>query len=898
MTATTGHARSVTDTREADVAGTRSTVTVTAAGISLDGDEEVLLCASLFPFRIPREEWQERLDGVRASGYRVIDVYLPWNFHELAPGEWDFSGRRDVATFLDLAHETGLAVIARPGPYICSEWDGGALPAWLGLDESLRIRDFDDRFLAHVQQWFDRALPIISARQADRGGAIIAVQIENELDFFDSADRHGYLTALRDMAIDADITVPLIACAGQGDMASATGGVDGVVPTFNFYPDDDAADIESLVRSYTSMLAERGLPLLVTETNRVHRTLRRLLVSGAKLIAPYLQASGYNFGYTPSVGNWGDPGGFMSHDYDFDGFMSPTGRVRAEHTDARVLAALVRAFGPPLARAEAEEAAGAYRTDAPTSSSPSRLVFDDGTTLLGIPNLGEDRADVVLAGHRGLPEITIEQAPSTCLLVTRDLPLARFGLAGTLALATADLVGADPSGITLTARDASAVAFATADPSGTAATSVGQLVPAGPGVVLAKIPAPAPGSPVTGALTLGSVSWHVTVWYPDDLPDAGASASGSATPSATDSGSAPSVVLTSAEVLDLATRNGRIETHRHAPSSESLGVYRGRMHYSADVSAIKTLVIEGASDIVDLALDGGSLPTIARFGATELVPTDGAGRLDATVETWGHANFDDARLPALRLGSLRGIGRVWSVVEQWEVDGMWTVGGADQWAGEPAPLVVLGGWSSTRVGVQVTYRRRLPVDGVHHHALRFATVPGAITVDVDGKTNVVSTEDPWLHLGPGEGREIAVTFAHQPDAFAGVSLFRLAELRGWDVEAQNDDAIVALASADAQRVAMALPLQLKPGEEVWLDIAVPQGEVSLRFDGTHVRVSVFGSGELLGRVWLNDPARPRFTGGDAHRIVLPASWNAGSVRLLVHGTAGDEAPELTAVLVD
>src|SRR6478609_790296 len=91
---------------------TTSVVRLTPAGLSRNGQDEVLLCASLFPFRIPREEWKERLQAVRDSGYQVIDVYLPWNFHEVAPGEWDFRGRRDVGLFLDLAHETGLAVIA------------------------------------------------------------------------------------------------------------------------------------------------------------------------------------------------------------------------------------------------------------------------------------------------------------------------------------------------------------------------------------------------------------------------------------------------------------------------------------------------------------------------------------------------------------------------------------------------------------------------------------------------------------------------------------------------------------------------------------------------------------------------------------------------------------------
>ena len=40
--------------------GTTSVVRVTPAGLSRHGRDEVLLCASLFPFRIPREEWKQR----------------------------------------------------------------------------------------------------------------------------------------------------------------------------------------------------------------------------------------------------------------------------------------------------------------------------------------------------------------------------------------------------------------------------------------------------------------------------------------------------------------------------------------------------------------------------------------------------------------------------------------------------------------------------------------------------------------------------------------------------------------------------------------------------------------------------------------------------------------------
>ncbi|CAM5653953.1 hypothetical protein SALBM311S_02462 [Streptomyces alboniger] len=258
-------------------------VELDARGIRTEGGPRVVLCASLFYFRLPREQWRARLEQVRASGYTCVDVYLPWNFHETAPGHWSFEGRRDVAVFLDLAQEVGLYVIARPGPYICSEWDGGALPAWLGLDPDLRVRQHEPRFLAQVTAWFDQVLPLLARRQYPADGPVIMVQLENELDFFDCADRPAYLTDLRDQAIRHGITVPLIACAGQGDIEGATGNVPGVVPACNFYPDDDSPHIEPEVRRYAEVLAERDLPLLITETNRRHRTLRRLLASGASL---------------------------------------------------------------------------------------------------------------------------------------------------------------------------------------------------------------------------------------------------------------------------------------------------------------------------------------------------------------------------------------------------------------------------------------------------------------------------------------------------------------------------------------------------------------------------------------------------------------------------------------
>ncbi|WP_197034734.1 beta-galactosidase [Glycomyces sp. NRRL B-16210] len=842
------------------------TVGLGASGFVLDGREEALLCASLFYFRLPREVWEARLAQVRATGYRAIDVYLPWNFHETSPGVWDFEGRRDVGAFLDLAREAGLAVIARPGPYICSEWDGGALPAWLGLEAGLRLRQAEPRFLAQVGRWFDRAMPILAERQWDRGGSVVAVQLENELDFFDTHDRHAYVSALRDMAVGHGVEVPLIACAGQGDLVGATGGVEGVVPAFNFYPDDRSPFVEAEVRRYADLVAERGLPLLVTETNRRHTTLRRLLASGATLLAPYLQASGVDLGYTPSVGNWGDPGGFMTHDYDFGGYLSPVGEARPETDEARVLAAFARTLGPALARATTRAAEGIAEVAAATSDSPSQLVLEGGGTVTGVPNLGEEpgAAAVTVAG---LGEVRFALAPFSCALVLRDLPLAGFGLPGTLRFSSADLVGAGEGGLEFASRTASVVALG------------------GDGAAAAvELEAPEPGAPVRATVRSGADAWDLVVRHPADV-DAPPSA-----PAATGEPEA----LTGAVRLDLATRSGEASSHELAPVSEAVGVHRGRTHYATSLEEERELLIEGAADIVDLAFDGRALPSLVPYGASVLVPVEG-GRFAATVETWGHANFDDARLPGLAIGSLRGLGRVWSVTAREDVTALWTVEGDEQWAGDPAPVRSLGGWSSTRIGRPATYRRALPVDGVHHHALHLNGLERPCEVNVDGSARVVSPHDPWVHLAPGEGRDVAVTLPHWPITQGGADLLRLASVRDWTVEPQPDHAIIALAQRESGGERVELPVEVAPGEEIWLDVAVPSGGRSLRFEGAQVRVSAFAGGELLGRVWTDDAARPRFTGGDPGRLWLPGAWNTGAIRLLVRGTAGGARPRLTRV---
>ncbi|TCC57559.1 beta-galactosidase [Kribbella pittospori] len=808
-----------------------SSVELDARGIRIDGEPRVVLCASLFYFRLPREQWRARLDQVRASGYTCIDVYLPWNFHELAPGRWSFAGRRDVATFLDLAYDAGLHVIARPGPYICSEWDGGALPAWLGLDPSLRIRDNQPGFLAAVTSWFDQVLPILAARQHGAGGSVIMVQLENELDFFDCEDRPGYITALRDQAVAHGITVPLIACAGQGDLFGATGNVADVVPACNFYPNDDSPDIEPEVRRYADLLADRGLPLLITETNRRHRTLRRLLASGASLLAPYLQASGWDFGYTPSSGNWGKPGNFMSHGYDFGGYVSSTGVERPEYAEAQVLGRVLDALGSRLALAM-PGAPVEVAADFPTSSAPGALDLDGGGRLVAVPNLGRSDGRAVVNG------VSVAVAADSCPLMLVDLPLG----GRTLTLASADVVElGDDSLVFCSAVPVTVVIGNSSVEVAVGSTEVVDSVSVTVQPRAEVVPAENPLS-----LEVSEVRRRTTV-----APETPAGA------------------------------------HELAPTLESLGVYRGRGIYTTTAELTNELLLVGAADIVDLSI-GGRLHTFAGFGATRRIDVRGlSGEIRATVEIWGHGNFDDARLPALRLGALRGLGSLWTVVRTEDISALWTVEG--HWAGDPAPTRVLTGWSSTRVGTPVTYTRRISAEITTALHLHGAHVPVAVSVD-DGEPTTVHAENPWMLL-PAGTKQISVTVPHDPSGERlRAELLSLEPVTGWTCAVQDDELLTAFAGRGGPGQDVVLPLAVKPGEEAWLDVDLPATESGylLRPEGVQVRVTAWSSGECIGRVWTGE--RPAFAGGDPDVLWIPPAW--AGLTLLVTGMAGPAEPEL------
>ena len=69
--------------------------------------------------------------------------------------------------------------ILRPGPFVCSEWDFGGLPAWLHDDPGMALRQSNPAFLQACARYLDAVIKQVADLQINKGGPIILMQNRN-----------------------------------------------------------------------------------------------------------------------------------------------------------------------------------------------------------------------------------------------------------------------------------------------------------------------------------------------------------------------------------------------------------------------------------------------------------------------------------------------------------------------------------------------------------------------------------------------------------------------------------------------------------------------------------------------------------------------------------------------
>ncbi|XP_051560701.1 beta-galactosidase [Myxocyprinus asiaticus] len=298
-----------------------------------DGEPFRYISGSIHYSRIPRVYWKDRLLKMYMAGLNAIQTYVPWNFHEPVPGQYDFSGDRDLEHFLQLCQDIGLLVIMRPGPYICAEWDMGGLPAWLLKKKDIVLRSSDPDYIAAVDKWMGKLLPIINRYLYQNGGPIITVQVENEYGSYFACD-YNYMRNLSKLfRSHLGEEVVLFTTDGAGVGYLKCGSLQGIYATVDFGPGSNVtAAFEAqrhaephgpLVNSefYTGWLDHWGQRHSVVPTAAVIKTLNEILEMGAN-VNLYLFIGGTNFGYWNGANS---PFAPQPTSYDYDAPLTEAG---------------------------------------------------------------------------------------------------------------------------------------------------------------------------------------------------------------------------------------------------------------------------------------------------------------------------------------------------------------------------------------------------------------------------------------------------------------------------------------------------------------------------------------------------------------------------------------------
>lgn len=183
--------------------GVRHRVALDRYSLLVDGRRLALWAGEMHPFRLPSPSlWRDVLQKMRAYGHNAVSVRLAWNQHSPAPGEYDFTGVRDLDLFLRTAAEAQLYVVLHPGPYIGADVDAGGLPGWLTAAEG-RARTTDAAYLRHADEWLTRVDAVVARHQFTRGtGTVLLYRVD--------APRRADLTHVREKVRADGIDVPLL----------------------------------------------------------------------------------------------------------------------------------------------------------------------------------------------------------------------------------------------------------------------------------------------------------------------------------------------------------------------------------------------------------------------------------------------------------------------------------------------------------------------------------------------------------------------------------------------------------------------------------------------------------------------------------------------------------------
>ncbi len=180
--------------------------------------------------RIPADEWAEEVHKMKEGGVTIIATYVFWNHVEEQEGVFNWSGQRDLRSFLEVCKNEEMPVILRIGPFCHGEVRNGGIPDWM-FHKGCKLRSLDKTFLSYVDKLYRQIFSQTIGLQWKDGGPLLACQFDNE--YRGSGD---YLMALKKIALKIGFDLPFYTRTGWPQLSKPV-PFGEMIPLYGDYAD-------------------------------------------------------------------------------------------------------------------------------------------------------------------------------------------------------------------------------------------------------------------------------------------------------------------------------------------------------------------------------------------------------------------------------------------------------------------------------------------------------------------------------------------------------------------------------------------------------------------------------------------------------------------------------------
>jgi len=336
--------------------------------MTIGGKPVVPVMGEIHFSRVPKDQWEDAILKMKANGINIIAFYCIWIYHEEIEGQFDWSGNKDIRSFIKLCQKHNMLVYPRIGPWAHGEVRNGGTPDWILKKKFLVDRSNDPVYQSYVDRYFKQLAGQMHGLMYKDGGPIIGVQLENE---YSRGKEH--ILWLKKTAQKDGIDVPLYTVTGW-DNASVP--ENDVIPLWGSYPEAPwNADLEKITRnpsfefdydrnnetSYPFFTCELGVGNQITEHRRpVFNRFDGLTIvtskigSGSNLTGYYMFTGGSNpVGILSSMEENRDETGYWNTypriSYDFQAAIKETGELAPSYYQIKKIHYFLNEFGEILA---------------------------------------------------------------------------------------------------------------------------------------------------------------------------------------------------------------------------------------------------------------------------------------------------------------------------------------------------------------------------------------------------------------------------------------------------------------------------------------------------------------------------------------------------------------------